>query len=148
MKKSATYLAVLLIGFLLGLSAMNLFHARTIDRLYRIQNQLTNQLLDKEIKLERLNKSIENQKYTIVKDLELDILFEGNPIVKDQIEKTIYYYLGDLVGKELSVIDGEMVYKILHNRIIDADNKQIRLHVRYIIINEKISISVEAKLIQ
>ena len=146
MKKWSRLVAVFSIGFLMGLTAMNLFHMHTLDRLYRIQNQLTNQLLDREIKLERLTESLESEKTTFIKDLSIDVEFEGNPLVKDEIEKVVHFYLSDLVGKELWRVDGEMIYKILDRRVVDVENRQARFHVKYIIITEEISIGIRAEI--
>lgn len=148
MRRWRALLGVFLIGFLLGLAMMNLFHMHTLDRLYRVQNQLTNQLLDREIKLEKLNDNIENQKATIVKDLMIQVEFEGSPLVKDEIQKNIHFYLTDLVGRELWNIDGEMIYKILDQRIIEVGQRQVQLKTKYIIISEKITIAVKAQTIE
>ncbi|SNS45126.1 hypothetical protein SAMN05446037_101084 [Anaerovirgula multivorans] len=146
MKKWSRLIAIFSIGFLMGLAAMNLLHMHTLDRLYRIQNQLTNQLLDREIKLERLNESLQSEKTTFVKDLSINVEFEGSPLVKDEIEKVVHFYLADLVGKELWQVDGEMIYKILDDRMVDVENRQARLQVKYIVITEKISIGVRAQI--
>ncbi|SDJ82481.1 hypothetical protein [Natronincola ferrireducens] len=148
MKKRLTLTAVFAIGFILGLTVMNLFHLHTLDRLYRVQNQLTNQLLDKELKLERLNESIQSNKASIVKNLIVDVEFEGNLLLKDEIQKNIHFYMADLVGRELWRVDGEMIYKILEGRIFEIENRQVRLRVQYIIISEEIRISVKAQMIE
>lgn len=148
MKKWARGIAFFAIGFLLGLAAMNLVHLHTLDRLYRIQNQLTNQLLDREIKLEGLKKSLQDEKTIIIKDLIIALDFEGNPLLREEIEKVIRFYLADLVGQELWRLEGEMIYKILDDRIINVENRQARLQVKYIIVREEISIGVKAELIE
>lgn len=148
MKKWARGIAYFAIGFLLGLVAMNLVHLHTLDRLYRIQNQLTNQLLDREIKLEGLKKSLQDKKTIIIKDLIIALDFEGNPLLREEIEKVIRFYLADLVGQELWRLEGEMIYRILDDRIINVENRQARLQVKYIIVREEISIGVKAELIE
>ncbi|WP_026477271.1 hypothetical protein [Alkaliphilus transvaalensis] len=148
MKKLSFATALFALGFLFGLVFMTLFQMHTFDRLYRVQNQLTNQLLDREIKLERLNESIKNQSTFLVKDLKINIKFDGNILIRDEIEKYIQFYLSDLVGKELDNIDGEMIYKILEDRIINVDDKKIQLTVKSLIISQEISIVVEAKIIE
>ncbi|AOY75493.1 hypothetical protein [Clostridium formicaceticum] len=148
MKKRYNVLAIFIIGFILGLAVMNLAQMHTLDRLYRIQNQLNNQLLDREIKLERLNESLNKEKASIIKDLVIEVEFDGNSLVKDEIEKTIHFYMADLVGRELWSIDGEMIYKILEDRILDIEGRNIKLRVKYIILSEKISIAVKAQIME
>ncbi|QUH25093.1 hypothetical protein [Serpentinicella alkaliphila] len=133
------------LGFLLGLVTMNLFQIHTIDRLYRVQTNLTNQLLDKEIKLQKFNESANEKKVFIVKNLEINIDYEGNPRVIEDIETTIKFYLNDLVGREVKEVDGDMIYKIIHQRILEIDEKKITLILKYIIINETISIGINAR---
>lgn len=145
MKRFYVNLSFLLLGFLLGLVIMNLFQIHTIDRLYRIQTNLTNQLMDREIKLQKFNENAKNQKAFIVKNLEIEIDYDGNPRVVEDIETTVKFYLSDLVGREVSSIDGDMVYKIIHERILDMDEKKITLSSKYIIINETISIGIKAR---
>ncbi len=147
-KKLFYYFTLFFLGFLFGLVCMNLYQMHALDRLYRIQNQLTNQLMDKEIKLERLNESVKKQNTVVIKDLHITLKFDGNILIKDEIEKNIQFYLSDLVGRELTNIDGEMIYKVLQKRIIEVDNKQFQLTVEYIIISEKISIVVKAILLK
>jgi hypothetical protein len=148
MNRSSFIFLNIFIGFLLGLVFMNLFHLHTLDRLYRIQNQLTNELLDKEIKLERLRENMKKQSVILIKDLQITVDYDGNILTKDKIQKSIQFYLSDLVGKELSMIDGEMIYKILDGRIIEADDKKIQLKMKYIIISERILITVYAKTLE
>jgi len=145
MKLVSTKIYFILLGFLIGLVTMNLFQIHTIDRLYRIQTNLTNQLLDKEVKLQKFNESANEKKMYIVKNLEIKIEFDGNPRIIEDIENTIRFYLNDLVGREVETIDGALVYKIIHERILDIDEKQITLSLNYIIINETISIGIKAQ---
>lgn len=148
MKKPTSLFLSSFFGFLLGLAFMNLFHLHTLDRLYRIQSQLTNELLDKEIRLTRLTENMEKQKVLLVKELEIFVEFDGNLLLKDKIQKSIHLYLSDLIGKELTFVDGEMIYKILEGRIIEVEDKKIQLRMKYIIISEKISIAVSTKTIE
>lgn len=140
-------IAIFTLGLLLGLSLMNLFHIHTLDRLYRIQNQLTTQLLDRDIKLERLSQNAAKDNISLVKDLKIEIDFDGNVLIKDVIEGNIRFYLSDLVGKELSQVDGEMIYKIFNSRILEIEDKKIRLTMKYLIIDEVITISVIGKVV-
>ncbi|MDR5659199.1 hypothetical protein RH915_06825 [Serpentinicella sp. ANB-PHB4] len=135
---------ILLLGFFLGLCAMNLFQMHTIDRLYRVQNNLTNQLLDKEIQLEKLNQSIDNNKSFVVKNLEIIVEYDGNPLFIEDIESAAKFYISDLVGREIISIDGEMIYKIFNNRLLEIEEKQINLTVKYIIITETVTIGIKA----
>ena len=148
MKGLSRSVAIFAIGFLMGLAAMNLVHMHSLDRLYGIENQLKNELLDREIKLERLTESLQDEKTTIIKNLVIDVEFEGNALVKNEIEKWIRYYLGDLIGQELWRVEGEMIYKILDDRIVDVENRQARLQVKYIIIREEISLGIKAEIIE
>ncbi|SCX79163.1 hypothetical protein [Alkaliphilus peptidifermentans] len=147
MKRPYSLIAFMGLGFLLGLATMNLFQMHTLDRLYRVQHQLTNQIIDKDIKLERLNDSIKKNNTVFVKDIKIHLNFEGNLLLKDMIEDNIRFFLSDLVGKELADIDGEMIYKILNNRIVEIENKNINLSINYLIISETINISVNARVI-
>lgn len=145
MKRAYWKIYFILFGFLLGLVTMNLFQAHTIDRLHRVQANLTNQLLDKEIKLQKFNENANIQRAFIVKNLNIQVDFEGNPRVIEDIEATIKFYLNDLVGREVSTIDGDMIYKIIHNRILELDEKKITLTMNYIIISETISVGINAR---
>ena len=148
MKRTSSIFLSLLFGFLLGLAFMNLFHLHRLDNLYRIQGQLTYELLDKEIKLTRLTESMEKQKIILVKDLEITVEYTGSPLTKDKIIKSVQLYLSDFVGKELVSIDGEMIYKILDGRIIEVEDKKIQLKMKYIIISEKITIAIISKTLE
>lgn len=146
MKKRVFFLSAFTLGFFFGLGFMSLVQMNTLDRLYRIQSQLTNQLLDRDIKLEKLGASLEKQRVSIVKDLKIHINYEGNLLLKEEIEKNVRFYLVDLVGREIANIDGEMLYKILQNRIVEVEDKRVKLTVEYIIVNEVINIGITAKL--
>lgn len=148
MRKPSSFFLSIFFGFLMGLAFMNLFHLHTLDRLYKTQSQITNELLDKEIRLTRLTESMEKQKVLLVKELEISVEFEGNLLLKDKIQKSIHLYLSDLIGKEVTFIDGEMIYKVLEERIIEVEDKKIQLSMKYLIISEKIYIAVTAKTIE
>lgn len=145
MKEKGFFFAVFLLGFFFGLAFMMLLNMNTLERLYRTQNQLTNQLADREIKLEKLSESLAKEQAAIIKDLKLTIEFDGNHLIQEEIEKTARFYLVDLVGKEISDIDGELLYKILDKRIIEVADKRIKIQVKYIIVHETIDIGLSAK---
>lgn len=145
MKEKGFFFAAFLLGFFFGLAFMMLLNMNTLERLYRTQNQLTNQLADREIKLEKLSESLAKEQAAIIKDLKLTIEFDGNHLIQEEIEKTARFYLVDLVGKEISDIDGELLYKILDKRIIEVADKRIKIQVKYIIVHETIDIGLSAK---
>ncbi len=148
MNRAASLFLSLFFGFLLGLAFMNLFHLHTLDNLYRNQTQLTNELMDREIKLTRLTDSMEKQRVVLIKDIEIAVEYEGNQLTKDKIEKSVQFFLVELVGKELSMVDGEMLYKIIDERIIEVEDKRIQLNMKYLILSEKISIALAAKTLE
>ncbi|KAB3537801.1 hypothetical protein F8154_02140 [Alkaliphilus pronyensis] len=147
MRRIYSLISIGVIGFLFGVMLMNLFHMHTLDRLYRIQNQLANQVIDKDIKLKGLNASIKESNTLFIKDIEIKLDFEGNLLFKDMIEENIRFFIADLVGKELSQIDGQMLYKILNSRIIEIEDKNVKLTIKYLIIAETIEISIAATVI-
>lgn len=148
MKAKGFFFAAFMLGFFFGLCFMTLLNMNTIEGLNRTKSQLSDQLIDREIKLEKLNESLQKQQAAVVKDLTLKVAFDGNHLVKEEIEKTVRFYLVDLVGKEITDIDGEMLYKILNDRIVEAGDKRIRISVNYIIIYEIIDIGISAKLVE
>ncbi len=148
MKKIKKSLAIFTMGLLLGLVSMNLVNMRTIDNLYESQSQLNNQLLDKEIKLKNLTASLESEKTRIVKSLIINVDLEGNSSIEEEIRQEVYLLLKDYIGQELWRIEGEIIYKILEGRIFQIGAKEIKLRIKYLIIQEEITLEIIASLLQ
>ncbi|WP_242947115.1 hypothetical protein [Clostridium haemolyticum] len=70
---------------------------------------------------------------------------DKNDITKIALEKSIKYKYNNILGKEVELVDGEILSEVIDNRIMKIDDKEYKLKVKKILISSIVKIWVEAK---
>lgn len=149
--KSNKYLlnfsAGLVTGVLIGSVLFCTIISGKIDTFYEKIAALENTILDKNAKLENLEKSINSSKF-VLKDIEVVLVFDDNDIDDLEIihiEKTVKEKYGTLLGSEVKSIDPEIIVLVIDNRILKMNGKELQLHVNKLMLTEllKLWINVE-----
>ncbi|MGI6085259.1 MAG: hypothetical protein ACOYIF_07400 [Acetivibrionales bacterium] len=139
--------AGLITGFLIGSVLFCSLVSGKIDSFYERIAALENTILDKNAKLENLEKSINSNKF-ILKDIEVVLVFKEDDIDDLEIihiEKTVKEKYGALLGSEIKSLDPEIIVLIIDNRILKMNGKELQLHVNKLMLTEilKLWISVD-----
>lgn len=151
-KLFSKYLTVFLTGAILGLlpgiAGMGVLVSYRIDRYHQQIQYLQNIINERELKLNRLEESINKSKF-VLKGMEVLIEnAEGDELDKIELEKEVKKKYGSLIGREVKSIDAEMAAEVVDNRIMRLGNKEYKLSVNRLLISDMLKIWIEAKLVR
>lgn len=144
------FISGMLAGLLIGISVFNILISYRIDMYFNKIAYLESIIEDKDLRLEKLEKSINNNNY-IIKSIEVILLYEEDKINEAdriEIEKEIREKYNMLLGKEVKDIDSDMVIQILDKRIFRMSEKQYTLNIDRLILTDTLRIWVAVNLLE
>lgn len=143
-------------GILIGAATLNIILSYRIDTYHREIAQLQVDNRDKDIRLKKLEQSLNTQKY-LLQDIEVILLFapdgEDNTIdgvdeiERMEIESNIREKYVLLLGKEVEAIDADLVTEIVDKRIFKIGPREYMLHVVRLVLSETLKIWINVELI-
>ncbi len=134
-------------GALIGSILMSVLICYRMDLLYEEIAYLKNAIEDKDDKLKKLEKSINNANI-ILKHTEIILDFEGDEIDKMEIEKAIKAKYNTLLGKDVKTLDADMLAQVIDKRIFKIEDKEYKLTVNKLILTETLQIMIKVELIE
>lgn len=147
--KKSGYMLFLITGTIIGILtaavALSSITCHRIDILYEKIADLENTILDKNAKLENLEKSI-NSKRFVLKDIEVILAFEEDGIDELEImhiKKTVKEKYSTLLGSEVKSIDPEIIVLVIDNRILKMNGKEFQLHVNKLMMTEILKLWID-----
>nr|WP_307897645.1 hypothetical protein [Clostridium botulinum] len=130
-----------------GVIIINILVSYRVDNYIREIKYLNSIIEEDTIKLEKFEKSKKNR--ILVKKVEIEVMFlkknDKNDITKIALEKSIKHKYNNILGKEVELVDGEILSEVIDNRIMKIDDKEYKLKVKKILISSIVKIWVEAK---
>ncbi len=134
----------ILTGFLAGASCISAVVSYRIDNYLQKINYLESVIEDRNVQLERLEESINKNKF-VLKDVEVNLMFEGDEIEKVALAKHIKDKYDQLLGQEIKEIDIVLVETVIDKRIFRLNNNEYRLKVEKLVLTDvlKLWVSVE-----
>lgn len=141
LKFSICFITGLLLGILLGAISLSTMVSYKLDEKYKRIAYLENTIQDKDAKLQKLENSINNRSM-ILKDIEIDLDFDGDEIDKIDIEKAIKEKYISLLGKEVKALDEDLIIEVVDKRIFKIEDREYKLQVSRLILTETLRISV------
>lgn len=135
------FITGLAIGIILGALVLSTLVSYRLDEQYRKITYLENIIQDKDSKLEKLESSINNRNI-VLKDIVIELNFDGDEIDKIDIEKTIREKYASLLGKEVKSLDEDLIIEVVDKRIFKIEDKEYKLQVSRLVLTETLRISV------
>lgn len=136
------HLALVLMGFLLGMAVINMLICHRVDNLLMIQKALEIELQEAYIKIEKMEKAAPKTVEPSLKDIEVEIIASERDYNTGDAEQYIKGLLTDQIGKVLKDIDIEMLYKVLEDRIAEFDGTRYAFEVEYVLLSSTLYIKV------
>lgn len=140
-----TFLLGTVTGIILGTACLTLLISYRMDRYYHKVRYLQNVIEDKDIRFKKLEETINKRKF-ILKEIEVNLKYDGDEIEKTDIETEIKNRYTHLLGNEVKSIDIETAAKIVDKTIIQVGSKEYRLKVDKLMLAEVLKIWVEVDL--
>lgn len=136
-------IACFLLGFILGVVAMNLFCAGKIDRSIKETNTLQTELNQLRNRLEKLESLESKPAEVIVNDIMPIVYYSGNKIETSPVEDYIIDAVGHLIGQPVKLVDPMLMIKIFDGRILTFNSNRCKLKVRYLVLAENLVLYIE-----
>lgn len=152
MKERTKYFIFLITGIIIGgmagIISLNLLISSRIDEYYKEIQSLQSIIEEKDLQLQKLEKVL-NSKKLLIKDIKVELVFKNeeydDEIVKITLEKHIKEKYKELLGKEISKIDVEILWEVVDNRIMKIDNMEYRLNLNKIMVTEVLRLWVDVE---
>jgi hypothetical protein len=138
----------LIAGVLIGIISFSTLISCKIDSFYEKIAFLENTILEKNAKLDNLEKSINSNKF-ILKDIEVVLLFDEDDIDHLEIihiEKTVKEKYSILLGIEVKSIDPDIITLIVDKRILKMNGKEIQLHINKLKLTEVLKLWIDVEI--
>jgi hypothetical protein len=147
------FITGLLWGVIIGAISISMLVGMRMDAFYERIAYLENTIIDKDEKLAKLEKSI-NNKSMVLKDIE--VVLEFNNISEEQItqldnieiEKSIKEKFRSSLGKEVKGLDAEILQQIIDKRILKFDGTEYQLTVNKLVLTDILKLWVQVSLIE
>lgn len=143
----------LLWGVIIGAIGISTVVSYRIDSFYEKIAYLENTIVDKDEKLDKLEKSI-NQSNIILKDIVVYMDFSSfskeqvDQIDSIYIEKTIKEKFRTLLGKEVNNLDAEMLMQVVDKRILKLDSAEYQLTVSKLVLSDVLKLWVKVSVME
>lgn len=141
----------ILSGVIIGVTLLNMLISYRIDVYCERIKYLENIIEDKEVRLAKLEESINNERL-ILKEIEIVIVSgeetEENHIDKMTLEKYIKEKYNDMLGKEVKNIDMDLIEQVIDKRIMKLDEREYQLYINKVVLTEVLKIWVIAEKIE
>lgn len=147
------FMTGLLWGVIIGAIFISTIVCARMDAFYEKIAYLEHTITDKEEKLSKLEKSI-NNKNTVLKDIEVILEFENfsdvqiNQIDNIAIEKSIKEKFSPSLGKEVKSLDAELLQQIIDKRILKFDGSEYQLTVNKLVLTDVLKLWIKVSLIE
>lgn len=142
-----TLILGIVIGMIIGSIVVTIFVSYKIDEYYQKLNIYYTLLQEKDSKLEKLEESINNNRY-ILKDINIELENFNDEIDGIELTKHIKEKYIDLIGKEIKEVDINMIEEIIDNRIMKFEDISYKLKVKKVLLSDILHIYIEVKEIE
>ncbi|MGD9569171.1 MAG: hypothetical protein AB7V48_12840 [Sedimentibacter sp.] len=138
----------LLWGVIIGAISISMLVSTRMDSFYERIAVLENTITDKDEKLAKLEKSINNSNI-VLKDIVVVLEFENfsqekyDQIDSLEIEKSIKEKLRSSLGKEVKSLDAEILQQVIDKRILKFDDSEYQLTVNKLVLTDILKLWVK-----
>lgn len=144
------FTAGLIWGALIGSSLTAIIVSYRMDMFYEKIAYQESVIEDKDDKLEKLEKLINNSNI-ILKDIEINIENDGeqiNNIDSIEIEKAIKEKFNSSLGKEVKSLDAELLVEVIDKRILKYEEAEYQLNVKKLVLSDTLKLWVGITVIE
>lgn len=147
------FMTGILWGVMIGAVSISTIVSARMDTFYEKIAYLEHTITDKEEKLLKLEKSI-NNKNTVLKDIEVTLEFinlsdeQINQIENIEIEKSIKEKFRFSLGKEVKSLDAELLTQVIDKRILKFEGSEYQLTVNKLVLTDVLKLWINVSLIE
>ncbi|WP_324669839.1 hypothetical protein [Geochorda subterranea] len=140
----AAWLAVLVLGALVGAAGATVQMGRHVDAVMRQRDRLEQQVQELQGRLQRLEASLAEQRRRPVRATAVRI--SGlDPSEELQLRREVQALLQEVVGREVDQVDPALVAGMLDGRLMALGGRTVALSVRSIWLTDTLTVSLEVR---
>jgi len=149
-RRALRILSVLVLGALLGASAMSVYTSRQIEQLMYSVRVLNAELTAARQEVDELRASLSSERRQVVTGIKVEIEFTDDLTAHQEreahlaIEKKVKEWLEPLYGEDLETLNPRMVPRIIDGRDVQVENQHFRLTTRIVFAGEEFLVLVDA----
>ena len=151
MRRFVFWMAIIMLGALLGAAFTGVLIGKQIDDLYIENRSLRDNLLTADKQIKQLQETHQPVKKKVISSISTYVTFAEESAYTDfekstielTVEKNIREWLGVISGQDVDDANHLLVPGIVNNREIEIENKRIRLAVNLVVISETVCVYVE-----
>lgn len=136
------YIGLFILGLLVGGVMTLVLHGQSYDNLYIQKKEVESYVIELQNTIERLEKIQQQQTHNL---LVREILVQtdlSDPVKNVDIRTEVSGLLKDLIGENVETINPELIINIVDNRVIMVEEKQFRLNVRSLVISKTLILNL------
>jgi hypothetical protein len=143
----------LLWGVIIGAVSVSTLVSIRMDGFYEKIAYLEHTIADREEKLAKLEKSI-NNKNLVLKDIEVILEFDNlsqeqiNQLDTIAIEKSIKDKFRSSLGKEVKGLDVDLLQQVIDKRILKFDGTEYQINVQKMVLTDVLKLWIKVSLIE
>lgn len=146
------YLALFMLGFLLGACLLNLLLAQQQEQLYLDKTELLQQLNSAELEIARLKENLAEKTDRVVASIEPIIKFKHQVLTglearaaSQLISGQVQEFLQPLMGQKISTINAALIPNMVAGRRVKTNGTELRLEVELVLISDRLVIYLVAE---
>ncbi|MDK2820946.1 MAG: hypothetical protein PWP31_911 [Clostridia bacterium] len=146
------YLAVFLLGVIIGASMVNLLLSHQQEQLHLTIAELEQELTEANEEVANLKESLDKHSHKVITSIEPVITFNGNKYSEvekraatHELKQEIQDILAPLKGQEVDRLNPTLIPAMINGRIIKVNVRQFKLKVTLVLISDKLTVHVEAQ---
>lgn len=150
---SICFMTGFLWGVILGSVSISVLVCTRMDTFYERIAYLENTIIDKDEKLAKLEKSI-NNKDVVLKDIEVVLEFVNfseeqiNQIDNIEIQKSIKEKFRSSLGKDVKGLDAEILHQVIDKRILKLNGTEYQLTVNKLVLTDILKLWVQVSIME
>ncbi len=135
-------LAFFVLGILIGMTGSILYSGWMIDQAVIELETLYSELGERDNRISRLEDSLQERRYRIVKGVNIELDVKDRHL-NLRMANEIRSLVDDLIGRELESLDPKLIFSILDGRVIYVVDQPYTLSLRYLVVNDIISLNLQ-----
>lgn len=138
-------ISLLILGVLAGTIIMHTIQGKALEKLYWEKENLKVELYETREQLKKIQEQHKSLLPALIEKIELEITMEEDSFVEPDLKLRIYDLVKEVLGQEIQTLPYPLLFNLLHERIVQVENKQFRLEVEAIIIGKTLVYYLKVK---
>jgi flagellar basal body-associated protein FliL len=152
MRRALRIISILILGALLGASAMSVHTSRQIEQLMYSVRVLNEELAAARQETAELRANLTSERRQVVTGIKVEIEFADDLTAHQEkeahlaVEKKVKEWLAPLYGQEVATLNPRLVPRIIDGREVEVENLRFVLTTRIVFAGEEFLVLVDAEI--